>query len=150
MSTGPTATTLEAWQTTLAAEQAAVYVWGVLGARTSPSTSPTFFDAVRQSYAEHRDRRDELIGMITGAGSEPTPAATAYALPLGLDTSAGVTAAAVALEDGCAATYASLVGNTEGPARLQAIDWLGSSAVRVLAFRGTPEIFPGAGEYADH
>lgn len=144
------ASTVQAWQRTLAGEEAALYVWAVLGARTSQSGAPTLFAAVRAAYVEHRERRDDLIGQVAATGATPTPAATAYALPGGLDTASGVRAAAVALEEGGAATYAALVGATSAAAREQAIAWLEISAIRVLAFRGTPEMFPGAGEYADH
>jgi len=143
-------TTLDAWQATLAGEQAALYVWGVLGARTSASASPDLYAALRSAYAEHRSRRDTLIATVAATGVEPAPAATAYTLPTGLATPEGLAAAAAELEDRCSALYASLVGSTVGPARLQAIDWLTTSAVRVLAFRENPEMFPGAGEFADH
>jgi hypothetical protein len=77
------------------------------------------------------------------------PAATAYEVPRDLDTVEGVTRAALRLERGCTAVYASLVANTVGQRRARAIEALTNAAVRELAFRGTPEIFPGAGEYAD-
>ena len=41
-------TPLDALQTTLAAEHAAVYVYGVLGARTSPAAEPSLFAAARR------------------------------------------------------------------------------------------------------
>ena len=50
---------------------------------------------------------------------------------------------------GCAATYAALVANTSGARRRWAVTALNDAAVRVLAFRGTPEMLPGADEYAD-
>ena len=46
-------------------------------------------------------------------------------------------------------TYAWLVANTVGGQRRWAIDALTDAAVRELSYRGSPEIFPGAGEYAD-
>lgn len=141
--------TIAAWQDVLAAEHAAVYVLGVLGARTSQTTSPELLEQVRSAYVEHRGRRDDLIGQVAAAGGLPRAAVTAYAAPQGLDSPVGITAAATALEQATATSYAALVADSTGSARAQAVGWLADSAIRVLALRGTPEMFPGAGEYAD-
>jgi hypothetical protein len=142
-------TELGALQTTLEAEHAAVYVYAVLGARTSESGSPALYAALRDAYDAHRERRDGLVSEIAQLGANPAPAATAYELPPGLETARGVTRAALLLERACAETYASLVANTAGRQRARAVEALTNAAVRELAFRGTPEMFPGAGEYAD-
>ena len=142
-------TELDALQTTLEAEHAAVYLYGVLGARTSQSGSPVLYAALRDAYQAHRLRRDALVGEIAQRDVTPVPAATAYDVPPDLDTVEAVAGAALRLERGCAATYASLVANTLDARRAQAVEALTDAAVRELAFRGTPEIFPGAGEYAD-
>jgi hypothetical protein len=60
-----------------------------------------------------------------------------------------VTRAALELERTCAEHYAWLVGGTTGGRRRWAVQALTNAAVRELTFRGSPEIFPGAGEYAD-
>ncbi|QIG42423.1 DUF4439 domain-containing protein [Nocardioides anomalus] len=91
----------------------------------------------------HPHRRDR------GPGRHPQPAAPAYTPPPGLDTTDGRYAAALALEQACAETYAALVGETTGERRVEAIGLLDDAAVRALSFRGTPETFPGADEYAD-
>jgi hypothetical protein len=75
--------------------------------------------------------------------------APAYELPVGLGSERAVSEAALALERSCAATYASLVANSRTVWRRWAIGALTESAVRELVFRGTPEMFPGADEYAD-
>ena len=142
-------TELEALQTTLEAEHAAVYVYGLLGSRTSNAGEPELYAALRAAYEAHRDRRDQLIGEIAGLDAVPSPAATAYTPPPGLDTGEGRTHAALELERACARTYAALVGATTGNRRSEAIGLLNDAAVRELSFRGTPEIFPGADEYAD-
>jgi hypothetical protein len=139
----------DALQTTLAAEHAAVYVYGLLGSRTSQTAEAPLYDALRAAYEAHRERRDALIGEIAALGATPVAAAPAYTPPPGLDTTDGRYAAALTLEQGCAATYAALVGETSGARRLEAIGLLDDAAARELSFRGTPEIFPGADEYAD-
>jgi hypothetical protein len=140
---------LDALQTTLAAEHAAVYVYGLLGSRTSQTAEAELYAALRAGYDAHRERRDTLIGEIAALGATPAPAAPAYTPPAGLDTTDGRYQAALALERACASTYAALVGATTGASRLAAVAFLNDAAARELSFRGTPEIFPGADEYAD-
>lgn len=141
--------TVEALQTTLAAEHAAVYVYAALGAQTSRSSAPDLYAAVSSAYTEHRGRRDVLVRAVTDAGATPVAAAPAYDLPARLGTEAAVTRTARELEDSCATTYGWLVASSTGARRRWAIGALNDAAARVLVFRGTPEMFPGADEYAD-
>lgn len=139
---------LEALQTALGAEHAAVYVYGALGGRTSRSTTPDLFTSVTRAYDAHRARRDRLSASILDLGGDPVAAEPAYELPR-LDTPAEVARAALDAERACAATYAYLVENTVTEQRRSAIGALNEAAVRELVFRGTPEMFPGRDEYAD-
>jgi hypothetical protein len=140
---------VDALQTTLAAEHAAVFVYGALGAQTSRSGEPTLYAAIESAYADHRSRRDQLVTMIRDAGGDPVAAEPAYELPPDLGTTDLVTRRALRLEKSCAETYAYLVANSPQDRRRWAINALIQTAVRELAFRGTPEIFPGSDEYAD-
>ena len=142
-------TELEALQTTLEAEHAAVYVYGLLGSRTSQSAEAPLYQALRAAYEAHRERRDTLIGEIAAMDAVPVPAAAAYTAPLGLDTTDARYRSALELERACARTYSALVGSTSGARRAEAIALLNDAAARELSFRGTPEIFPGTDEYAD-
>jgi hypothetical protein len=138
-----------ALQTALAAEHAAVFVYGALGGRTSQSAAPTLFAALSAAYAAHRARRDHLTREIRDAGADPVASAATYDLPPRLETPEQVSRAALEVERSCATTYAYVVANTTHEQRRWAISALNESAVRELAFRGTPETFPGADEYAD-
>ncbi|WP_395658265.1 ferritin-like domain-containing protein [Nocardioides sp.] len=138
-----------ALQTTLAAEHAAVYMYGVLGGRTSRAATPQLFDAVSSAYAAHRARRDHLVRELTDLGVDPVAADPAYEPPRPLDTPAQVERAGLDLERSCARTYAYLVASTVEDRRRWAVEALNETAVRELAFRGTPETFPGADEHAD-
>ena len=140
---------LDALQTTLAAEHAAVYVLGVLGGRTSRSGQPVLHRTISAAYAAHRARRDQLTGAITDEGAEPVAAEPAYDVPQPLDTADQVNRAGLDLERGCATTYDFLVSSTAGRWRRWAIAALNETAVRELAFRGIPETFPGRDEHAD-
>ena len=142
-------TLLRALQTTLEAEHAAMYVYGALGGQTSESGNRPLFDALTAAYTAHRSRRDQLAAEITARGAEPVASAPAYELPVGLGSERAVSEAALTLERSCAATYGFLVANSRTVWRRWAIGALTESAVRELVFRGTPEMFPGADEYAD-
>ncbi len=138
-----------ALQAALAAEHAAVYVYGALGAQTSQSAQPALFADIESAYNEHRSRRDQLVRSMLDDGLEPTPAEPAYELPADLGTPDLVMSRALDLERSCAETYAYLVANSPQEQRRWAINALVMAAVRELAFRGIPEIFPGSDEYAD-
>ena len=137
-------TVVDALQVALAAEHAAVHVYAALGARTPRDTDAALRAALDEAYAVHRGRRDALARLVRDEGGEPAAAEPSYELPVG-----DVAAAARELERAGAATYAWLVANTAGAERRWAIEALTDAAVRVLAFRGSPEIFPGVGEHAD-
>ncbi len=145
-------TELDALQTTLEAEHAAVYVYGLLGSRTSQAGEPELYAALRAAYEAHRERRDTLIGEIAGAGRRcRRPPRRRTPRPAGLDTTdgryAGGPRARARLRGRPTPPWS---GRTTGDAaRREAIDLLNDAAARELSFRGTPEIFPGADEYAD-
>lgn len=133
----------DALQTALAAEHAAVFVYGALGGQTSQSATPTLYAALIDAYVTHRERRDRLTALIEAAGLEPVAAEAGYDLPADLSGSTVVTDRALALERSCAATYAYVVGSTRDAERKWAIDALLDTAIRELDFGGTPERLPG-------
>lgn len=139
---------VDALQTALAAEHAAVWIYALLGAQTSRSGQPALYADVDAAYRIHRGRRDQLITVITDRGVEPVAAEVGYQVPA-VDTPARIIAVARRTEQRCATTYADLVARTEGARRGWAIRALTDAAVRQLRFRGSPETFPGAGELTD-
>lgn len=140
---------VDALQTALAAEHAALHLYGTLGAKTSASATPPLYADISAAYDDHRTSRDLLTARVREHGGEPVPAEPAYELPDRLGTPDGVTRAALDVERGCEATYAWLVEQTSEADRRLAVTSLRNAAVRALAFRGSPEIFPGMAEYAD-
>lgn len=134
---------VDALQVALAAEHAAVFVYGALGAQTSQSGQPTLFGALTRAYSLHRDRRDHLTGVIVAAGGQPVAAEPGYALPADLGSMAVVRTRALAIEEAASSTYAYLVASTSGPDRAWAVQALLDAAVRGLAFGGKPERLPG-------
>jgi hypothetical protein len=137
---------VSALQATLAAEHAAVYVYGVLGGRTSQSRQADLFAAVTAAHAEHRSRRDELSRMIRDLGAEPVASAAAYALDPVPTSAAQVRRAAQDVESASAQSYALQVAGTAAGSRRWAITALTDAAVRRRGFGGAPEAFPGATE----
>jgi Domain of unknown function (DUF4439) len=137
---------LQALQETLAGEHAAVYVYGVLGARVSRSAQPALAARLVSAYTTHRARRDHLSGMVRAAGGRPVASEVSYRLPNAAGTVHELTAAALVVERRCATVYAAAVGSTAGPDRRWAVDALTDCAVRQLSFGGSPSSFPGAAE----
>ncbi len=136
-------TYVDALNTAISAEHAAIYVYGALGAQTSQSGEPTLYAAIGSAYTEHRARRDQLTLLIRDEGGEPAAAQPAYELPADLGTRDLVMRRALRLEKSCSETYAYLVANSPQEQRLWAVTALVESAVRALDFAGSPETLPG-------
>jgi hypothetical protein len=137
-------TPLEALQDTLAAEHAAVAVYGFLGAQASQSRQPALFEALETAYRAHRKKRDQITVMISRRAATPTPAAVAYDLPTRTRTTRELTDAALLVEHRIAQTYGQLIESTADAERRWALVALNDAAISQLEFRGTPEMFPGS------
>lgn len=138
--------TLDALQTTLADEHAALWAYGVLGARTSQSATPALYDALTLAYRRHRARRDQLRSLVAEAGGEPVAAAAAYELDGRLLRSTQVQAAALALEMTSVETLTALVAQSSAAVRAWALTEATWSATWQLELGGAPLTWPGAPE----
>ena len=134
-----------ALQRTLAAEHAAIFVFGALGGRASTLTAPRLRAALESAYDVHLARRDHLRIMVAATGDIPVAAEPAYRLPSPLTTAAQIEGEALRVERGCVTTYAALVAATAGPDRQWAVEALARTAVGEKVFGGTPEALPGLG-----
>jgi rubrerythrin len=139
-------TPLEALQATLAGEHAAIYVYGVLGGRTSQSAEPALATALRSAYEVHRMRRDQVAAMVRDDDAEPVAAEVSYQLPNPADTARRCRRAAAEIEERCTELYAQAVGSTARANRQWAIDAMADAAVRQLTFGADPTAFPGVPE----
>lgn len=142
-------TLLDALQAALAGEHAAVYGYGVVGARLAGRSDEA---AARAGYDVHRTRRDLLEQQVRDRDAEPVAAQPAYDLGGPVATPAQARALATQIEHGTAATYADLVGATD-PAtdaalRATAGAWLRDAAVRAVGWSGAAQAFPGLTERA--
>lgn len=139
-------TALESVQQTLSGEHAAVYVFGVLGARVSRSEAPALAERISGAYDAHRTRRDRLIAAVFDAHGEPVRSEVSYVLPNAARTPAQLREAARLTEQRCSIGYAALVAATTRTQRQLGIEALTDSAVRLVGFGEAPDAFPGAPE----
>jgi hypothetical protein len=135
---------LTAVQAALAAEHAAVYGYGVVGARIGGGRR----SEAQQAYDAHRARRDSLRRTVRDLGGEPIAAAPAYALPFAVPDAAAAVRLAAVLEERVAAVYADLVGDATAGLRREAAAALRECAVRAVRWRGDSVAFPGLAERA--
>ena len=138
-------TPVEALQKALAAEHAAVHLYGVLGGQSSKSRQPTLFRQLNQAYDEHRALRDRLTVLVSAKGQDPVAAEVDYAVPGPTSTAPQIEAVARTIERRVTRTYGQLVENTSGTDRRWAITTLDASALRQLEFGAAPGSFPGLG-----
>jgi hypothetical protein len=130
---------IAALQAVLAAENAAIFGYGVAGA---------FMTGARQSTAvaywnEHRSARDALAGMLRARGAQPVAAQAAYRLPFAVHTATTAVALAIYLEDGLATAYLGMVAVRDPATRQAGALAMQQCAVRAATWRSTCVAFPG-------
>ncbi|HEY1623036.1 MAG TPA: ferritin-like domain-containing protein [Streptosporangiaceae bacterium] len=130
---------IAALQAALAAEQAAVYGYGVAGAHLGGASQVTAW----QYWTEHRDARDTLAAMITARGATPVAALAYYDLPFPVTGAATGEALAAHLEDGVTAAYLGVVAVNDANLRTFGAQAMQASAGRAAHWRGSTVAFPG-------
>jgi hypothetical protein len=136
-------TPVQALQKALAAEHAAVHLYGLLGAQSSKSKQPILFARLENAYEDHRTARDRLTVLVSAKGDDPVAAKVDYVVPGPTSTTTQIEAVARTIERRVTRTYGELVGNTSGGDRRWAITALDAAAVREVAFGVAPSHFPG-------
>ncbi|MBX6356300.1 MAG: ferritin-like domain-containing protein [Micromonosporaceae bacterium] len=122
----------------LAAEHAAIYAYGVIGAHLTGAAAT----AARDAEAAHRARRDALGRQVIAAGATPTPADPAYALPFPVTDQASALRLAVQTEERTGAVWRSALATTSGDERQAALDALVDCAIRATRFRRAAGVTP--------
>ncbi|WP_435833162.1 ferritin-like domain-containing protein [Kitasatospora purpeofusca] len=128
------------FQDALGAEHAAVYGYGVVGARVTDDGQRT---AARTALAAHQARRDAWQRLLSGAGATPDPAAAGYQLPFPVTDAASAGRLAAHLETRLTVVYADLVAAVPTAQRPPAADALRESALRARQWGAAPTAFPG-------
>lgn len=133
-----------AMQAVVAGEQAAVYAFGVIGARLQGTSDEP---AARAAWDRHRTRRDQVSAMLVAAGAEVPAAAPAYDLGGPVVTAAAARRLAAAVEQACCAPYADWVAAADRTSeRATPARWLSESATAAVSWGGAPIPFPGLPE----
>ena len=130
---------IAALQAALAAEHAAVYGYGVVGAMLAGTEQA---DA-RADWTAHQFARDTLITMLNTLGATPVAASPAYRLPFAVTSTKSATRLAVVLENGVTQAYLGLVAISNPTLRAFAARAMQASANRAVAWSGTTVAFPG-------
>ena len=100
---------IAALQDTLQGEYAAVYAYGVIGARSS-GEGPRLKGL--KALRTHTELRDWVRGQLNAANTEPVPAAPSYKLPLAVADNASAAKAAATIENRLARSWAALAART--------------------------------------
>ncbi|WUN35914.1 ferritin-like domain-containing protein [Kitasatospora sp. NBC_00315] len=127
-------------QSALAAEHAAVYGYGVVGAKLPDDQRRA--DA-RAGYAAHEAERDTWRRLLAGAGASPGAAAPGYQLPFPVSDATGATALAAHIETRLRDTYAELVAALPADRRAPAADALRIAALQARHWGAASTAFPG-------
>jgi hypothetical protein len=121
------------------AENAAIYAYSVLGSRLTGNS----LDLATKADEAHRDRRDQILELLTAAGATAPPAAVAYRLPVQVTSPASARTLALKVEVTIASVWrqalTDLTSADAGPsglaARTLAVDALGDAADRAARWR---------------
>lgn len=130
-----------ALQAALAAENAAVFGYGVAGAHLTGNSQAT----AQQDWTEHRQARDALAALITRRGAAPAAAPAWYQLPFQVHDRATAMALAAYLEDGVTRAYLGLVAVSDKQLRVFGAMAMQGAARRAAFWRGSTQPFPGLG-----
>ncbi|MEO3810095.1 ferritin-like domain-containing protein [Sphaerisporangium sp. B11E5] len=123
----------------LDAEHAAVYAYGVVGARTAASQRA----AATAGFNAHRARRDQLRGLITTRSGTPSEAAPGYTLPFPIVTSTDAARLAAYIEDRVTSAYLELTSTEDPDLRRLAAHAMQECTIRAYTWRPTIAALPG-------
>ena len=128
-----------ALQGALAAENSAVYGYGVAGAHLTGARRA----AALRNWVAHQNARDALAAMLAARGAQPVAAAAAYQLPVPVRGAGAAVTLATVLEDRLCAAYLGLVGLADQALRAFGAREARTAALRAAAWRGSTLAFPG-------
>ncbi|HZB21169.1 MAG TPA: ferritin-like domain-containing protein [Blastococcus sp.] len=130
----------------LAAEHAAIWGYGVVGAALDPTAQA----AAVASEVAHRDVRDQVVTLLAERGTEPVGAEGGYTLPFPVLSPIDAAALAVTLEDGVSAAWVRVLDQSvERSTRELAVGVLTATEGRAVSWRTaagqspTTSAFPG-------
>jgi ferritin-like protein len=123
----------------LAAEEAAVYAYGVIGVHLNSTGDVTEARAAEQA---HRQRRDYLVTRMSQLKASAAPSPAGYELPYEVTDRATALKLAIQAEDGVAQGWRPVLPVTTGADRTAALAALTEAAVRATRWRRLAEVSP--------
>jgi hypothetical protein len=130
---------ITALQGALAAEYAAIYGYGVVGAYLGGDEQ----GAAMSDWRLHQDARDTLTRMIAALGATPVAASAAYDLPFTVDSATSARRLAAVVEEGVTRAYLAVVAVSNTTVRTFGALAMQAPASRALAWGSSPTAFPG-------
>jgi len=132
-------TTNEELAGALAAEEAAIYAYGLIGVNL---TAGRAIDEARSAEAAHRARRDVLITRLDQLRASTPPAPAGYELPFPVTADASAMKLAIHVEDGVAQAWRAALPVTTGADRATSLSALTDAAVRATRWRRLAGVAP--------
>ncbi|MEZ0357556.1 hypothetical protein CRM90_09705 [Mycobacterium sp. ENV421] len=133
----------------VATEHAAIYGYGIVSAHSSPDEN----DLVSDAMAQHRERREAAIAMLTGRSVKAPVPAAGYQLPMAVNTPTDAGNLAIRMENDCATAWRAVIERaTSDQDRAFGVSALTDTAVltarwkQALGIRPLTEAFPGGTE----
>lgn len=135
----PTAAPEAALFDAIATENATLYGYGLVSARTTPDLN----DLVAGAMAEHRDRREAAIALLAKSSVESPSPAPGYQVPGQVENPTDAAKLAVSMEkDAATAWRAVLEKATSEEVRTLAVKALTQSAVATARWNRSLEVWP--------
>src|ERR1700751_896148 len=126
-------------QAALAAENAAIFRYGLAGAHPSRRSQA----AAEKDGTAHNQARDALAAMISARGAVPAAAQAYYQLPFRVHDAPGAIRLAAHLADGGTRAYLGLVAVSDQRLRRFGAMAMQDAAQRAASWRGSTQAFPG-------
>ncbi|WP_396931782.1 ferritin-like domain-containing protein [Mycolicibacterium sp.] len=133
----------------VAAEHAAIYGYGIVSAHSSPDEN----DLVSEAMAQHRERREAAIAMLSGRSAKAPVPAAGYQLPMAVNTPTDAGNLAIRMEDDCATAWRAVIeqastdqDRTFGVGALTETAVLTARWKQVLGVKPVTVAFPGGTE----
>jgi hypothetical protein len=123
----------------LAAEEAAIYAYGVIGVRLNSRGDETEARAAEQA---HRGRRDYLVARLSQLRASSAPSPAGYELPFPVTDRASALKLAIQVEDGVTQSWRPVLAVTTGNDRGTALAAMTEAAVRATRWRRLAEVTP--------
>lgn len=128
----------------LAAEHAAIYGYGIVGAYLTDEERAQ----AGAAWDAHRARRDRLRHLLAVRDASPMSSAPAYRLPFTVDGPRSAARLAARLEEDAVGAYIGLVAAGDPGLRRLAARAMQGYAARAARWRGSTAAFPGLPPHA--